>query len=58
VGLELKPEGCLIQLREQDDGIPIRKPSLVTTKKLEKLTNPHGGDTVRRSTMYQAVPDS
>jgi hypothetical protein len=38
VGLEQKPEGCLIQLREQDDGIPIRKPSPVTTKKLGKLT--------------------
>jgi hypothetical protein len=44
VGLELKPEGYLIQLREQDDGIPIRKLSLVTTKKLEKLSDPHGGD--------------
>jgi hypothetical protein len=44
VGLELKPEGCLIQLREQDDGIPIRKPSPVTTKKSGKLSDPHGGD--------------
>jgi hypothetical protein len=58
VGLELKPEGCLIQPREQADEIPIRKPSPVTTKKLGELSDPHGGDTARRSTMYQAVPDS
>jgi hypothetical protein len=44
VGLELKPEGCLIQLKEQDDGTLIRKPSPVIIKKSGKLSDPHGGD--------------
>jgi hypothetical protein len=58
LGLEQKPEGCLIQLREQDDGTPIRKPSPVIIKKSGKLSDLHGGDTARKSTMYQAMPDS
>jgi hypothetical protein len=58
VGLELKPEGCSIKPKEQDDGTPIRKPSPVTIKKSGELSDPHEGDTARRSTMYQAAPDS
>jgi hypothetical protein len=27
-------------------------------KEIRKLSDPHGGDTARRSTIYQAVPDS
>jgi hypothetical protein len=33
VGLELKREGCLIQLKEQGSGTPIRRSLLVNIKK-------------------------
>jgi hypothetical protein len=42
-------EGHLTQLKEQVSGIPITKPSPVTTKKLGKPNGLHGGGTARRS---------
>jgi hypothetical protein len=57
-GLKPKQEGNLTKLKGQASGVPTRKPSPVTTKKLGKPNGLHGGGTVRRSLMYQAVSDS